>query len=126
MQYLPLRKNPHILYSRKGKTSLFNIQNGGVAYDCIEARTQTKNNCRKAERNDFIMKKFENTIIIGIDHGFGNIKTASHIFPSGVKCDDELPAIISNLRFMTKNIIPSALDAKNSTQTNFQIQIIMQ
>jgi len=43
------------------------------------------------------MKKFKDTIIIGIDHGFGNVKTASHIFPSGVKCDDDYPSIISNL-----------------------------
>lgn len=45
----------------------------------------------------FIMNKFENTIIIGIDHGFGNIKTATHIFPSGVKCYDDYPAIDTNL-----------------------------
>ena len=43
------------------------------------------------------MKKFENTIIIGIDHGFGNVKTEQHIFPSGVKCYDEYPAIDNNL-----------------------------
>lgn len=27
------------------------------------------------------MKKFNNTIIIGIDHGYGNMKTANCCFP---------------------------------------------
>lgn len=43
------------------------------------------------------MKKFENTFIVGIDHGFGNVKTERHIFPSGVVCYDEQPAIDNNL-----------------------------
>ena len=43
------------------------------------------------------MEKFENTFIIGIDHGFGNVKTERHIFPSGVVCYDEQPAIDNNL-----------------------------
>ena len=30
------------------------------------------------------MKKIQNTIIIGVDHGYGNIKTANRIFQSGV------------------------------------------
>ena len=30
------------------------------------------------------MKKIQNKIIIGVDHGYGNIKTANHIFQSGV------------------------------------------
>ena len=30
------------------------------------------------------MKKLQNTIIIGVDHGYGNIKTANRIFQSGV------------------------------------------
>ena len=29
------------------------------------------------------MKKFNNTIIIGIDHGYGNMKTANCCFPTG-------------------------------------------
>ena len=46
---------------------------------------------------DFILKKFENTFIIGIDHGFGNVKTERHIFPSGVACYAEQPVIDNNL-----------------------------
>lgn len=30
------------------------------------------------------MKRTNNSIIVGVDHGYGNIKTASKIFPSGV------------------------------------------
>lgn len=30
------------------------------------------------------MKKFNNTIIIGIDHGYGNMKTANCCFPTGL------------------------------------------
>ena len=30
------------------------------------------------------MRKRENFIIVGVDHGYGNIKTASKIFPSGI------------------------------------------
>ena len=43
------------------------------------------------------MKKFENTIILDIDHGFGNVKTERHILPSGVMCYNESPAIDNNL-----------------------------
>ena len=30
------------------------------------------------------MKRVQNTIVIGVDHGYGNIKTANRIFQSGV------------------------------------------
>ena len=30
------------------------------------------------------MKQFKDKVIIGIDHGYGNIKTANHIFRTGV------------------------------------------
>ena len=31
------------------------------------------------------MKKFNDVIIIGVDHGYGNIKTANHCFRTGVQ-----------------------------------------
>ena len=34
------------------------------------------------------MKQFKNKFIIGIDHGYGNIKTASHTFKTGVGLKD--------------------------------------
>ena len=44
------------------------------------------------------MKTINNTKIIGIDHGFGNIKTANHCFPTGV-------AKYENEPLMTKNML---------------------
>ena len=44
----------------------------------------------------------DDTQIIGIDHGFGNIKTGSCVFPTGIICcGDRPPAIGSNvLRYL--------------------------
>lgn len=39
--------------------------------------------------------KINGTIIIGIDHGYGNIKTARRVFPTSVIKSDEAPAISS-------------------------------
>ena len=52
------------------------------------------------------MKRIQNTIIIGVDHGYGNIKTANRIFQSGVvklKEDQEfaqMPLIYKNERYL--------------------------
>jgi len=35
--------------------------------------------------------KNHNKIILGLDHGNGNIKTAHRVFKNGVKCLDEEP-----------------------------------
>lgn len=43
------------------------------------------------------MKNFNNTIIIGIDHGYGNIKTASCCFKTGVTAYDKEPTFKENL-----------------------------
>ena len=43
------------------------------------------------------MKHFNNTIIISIDHGFGNIKTANHIFKTGLRVYDSEPLFTKNL-----------------------------
>ena len=43
------------------------------------------------------MRKVNNTIIIAIDHGFGNIKTANHIFRTGVLTYDSEPLFTKNL-----------------------------
>ena len=37
------------------------------------------------------MIKFNNTFIIGIDHGYGNLKTANTVTPSGVKIHESEP-----------------------------------
>ena len=39
------------------------------------------------------MKKFNNTIIIGIDHGYGNMKTANCCFSTGLIAYDSEPLV---------------------------------
>lgn len=43
------------------------------------------------------MQKYNNTkIIIGLDHGYGNIKTAHRVFRTGVECFEEEPIVSTN------------------------------
>lgn len=43
------------------------------------------------------MQKYNNTkIIIGLDHGYGNIKTAHRVFRTGVECFEEEPIVSVN------------------------------
>ena len=37
------------------------------------------------------MKSIGNTKIIGVDHGYGNMKTANHCFPTGIDAYDSEP-----------------------------------
>ena len=43
------------------------------------------------------MRKFANKYIIGIDHGFGNIKTDNYCFPTGVMVSDTEPTFKQDL-----------------------------
>ncbi len=43
------------------------------------------------------MKQYKNQIIIGVDHGYGNIKTANHIFRAGVIKHDAEPPFTRNM-----------------------------
>ena len=43
------------------------------------------------------MKKFNETYVIGIDHGYGNMKTANCCFPTGVMKSDAEPTLVSDL-----------------------------
>ena len=43
------------------------------------------------------MKQVNNHIIIGIDHGYGNIKTANHCFKTGVLSYDSEPAFTQDM-----------------------------
>lgn len=44
------------------------------------------------------MQKFNNNtkIIIGVDHGYGNMKTAHRVFKTGVECMEEEPIVSKN------------------------------
>lgn len=43
------------------------------------------------------MKDFKNKVIIGIDHGYGNIKTANHIFKTGIMEYDAEPLFTNDM-----------------------------
>ena len=43
------------------------------------------------------MKQLNNKIIIGIDHGYGNIKTANHCFPNGVESTNINPLLTKDI-----------------------------
>ena len=43
------------------------------------------------------MKQFKDKFIIGIDHGYGNIKTANHCFKTGIVASDTEPIFTKNM-----------------------------
>ena len=43
------------------------------------------------------MKNFNNTKIIGIDHGYGNMKTANFCFPTGIIAYDSEPLFTADM-----------------------------
>ncbi len=43
------------------------------------------------------MKTYHNTRIIGIDHGYGNMKTANHCFPTGILAYDTEPLFTADM-----------------------------
>ena len=43
------------------------------------------------------MKNYKNQIIIGVDHGYGNIKTANHIFKAGVIVSNTEPVFQTSM-----------------------------
>ena len=43
------------------------------------------------------MKKFNEMYVIGIDHGYGNMKTANCCFPTGIMKSDTEPTFVSDL-----------------------------
>ena len=43
------------------------------------------------------MKRLNDAVIIGVDHGYGNIKTANHIFKAGIAGYDHEPLFTSDM-----------------------------
>ena len=43
------------------------------------------------------MKSFKDNIIIGIDHGYGNIKTANHCFKTSITTHDSEPLFTKDM-----------------------------
>ena len=50
------------------------------------------------------MKKLNNQIIIGVDHGYGNIKTANHCFMTGILGYDSEPLFTGD-KFTKEEIV---------------------
>lgn len=55
-----------------------------------------------------MMKNNNNEIVmvIGIDHGYGNMKTATRCFPSGVARYDKEPIFQNNLLVLQWHVLP--------------------
>ena len=43
------------------------------------------------------MKRHNNTFIIAVDHGFGNVKTANHCFPTGIIPGEDASSFAQNI-----------------------------
>ena len=63
------------------------------------------------------MKSFRETKIIGIDHGYGNMKTANHCFKTGISTYDSEPLFTADMLPLTAGIILSARGTKNLLPT---------
>ena len=66
------------------------------------------------------MKKMNNTIIVGIDHGYGNIKTANCCFPTGVIKSDTEPTFTSDLLVWNGNYYSIGVGHKEFTADKFK------
>ena len=62
----------------------------------IKMKPKKQKNRLKAGKGK-CMKQYKNKIVIGIDHGYGNIKTASHIFKAGVLKSETEPVFQTNM-----------------------------
>ena len=62
----------------------------------IKMKPKKQKNRLKAGKGK-CMKQYKNKIIVGIDHGYGNIKTASHIFKAGVLRSETEPVFQTNM-----------------------------
>ena len=70
------------------------------------------------------MKYYNNKVIIGIDHGYGNIKTAKHVFRTGVLKHDAEPLFTKNLLVYDGKYYTIGKDTKSSRQTSRRTEII--
>ena len=65
------------------------------------------------------MKAFNNLKIIGIDHGYGNIKTANCCFPTGVIAGDTEPAFANDLLVWNNRYYSIGVGHKEFTADKF-------
>ena len=65
------------------------------------------------------MKKFNEMVVIGIDHGYGNMKTANCCFPTGVMKSDTEPTFVSDLLVWNGKYYSIGVGHKESTADKF-------
>lgn len=65
------------------------------------------------------MKTINNTKIIGIDHGYGNMKTANCCFPTGVMKSDTEPVFVSDLLVWNRTYYSIGVGHKEFTADKF-------
>ena len=59
------------------------------------------------------MRELRNTKIIAVDHGYGNMKTANTVTPTGIKAYETEPIFTGNIWNTTAFTTGSAKDTKN-------------
>ena len=65
------------------------------------------------------MKKFNEMYVIGIDHGYGNMKTANCCFPTGVMKTDTEPTFVGDLLVWNKKYYSIGVGHKEFTADKF-------
>lgn len=67
------------------------------------------------------MKMIDDVIIIGIDSGYGNIKTANCCFPASVSAYDKEPVFKENLLvYLMRTKVASWISSKASNDINLE------
>ena len=64
----------------------------------------------------FFMRELRNTKIIAVDHGYGNMKTANTVTPTGIKAYETEPIFTGNILNITAFTTGLAKDTKNLFQ----------
>ena len=72
-----------------------------------------------------MMKTIHNTKIIGIDHGYGNMKTANCCFPTGITAYEHEPLFTADMLSTAADIISSARDTRSLHRTKSRTRTIM-
>ena len=62
------------------------------------------------------MERHNDTIIIAVDHGYGNMKTANHCFPSGILVHEGEPTFPDNLLYY-EGRLPSVRGTRSTGRT---------
>ena len=71
------------------------------------------------------MKKFNEMYVIGIDHGYGNMKTANCCFPTGVMKNDTEPTFVNDLLVWNGKYYPLESVIRSLRQTSLMTRTIM-